>query len=75
MKDVQQTSTAKIPVFFQNCLKRVWWLKINENKITTENAFDCDYLGNGGNISLDNDPKNFQVFLKILDVLTIFENS
>ena len=45
----QQTNTAKLAVFFQN-YKRVQRLKVNENKITTENTFNCDYLANKGNL-------------------------
>lgn len=45
----QQTSTAKLPVFFQIFKKRVRWLSFNEDKTTTENAFSCDYFANEGN--------------------------
>ena len=37
---------AKVIVFAAN--KR--WLRANENKITTELAFNHNYMGNGGNI-------------------------
>ena len=35
----------------------MWRLRNNENKIITENAFNCNTLGNGGNIQSDNDSK------------------
>ena len=43
----QQTSIAKEHIFLQNFLKRVMWLRVNENKITPENVFNGNYLGNG----------------------------
>ena len=36
-------------IFFK-IFRRVWWLRVNENKISTENAFNCDYFDNGTNI-------------------------
>ena len=54
----QQTNTAKAPFFFQNLKKKtVWWLRVKENRISTENSFNRDYFGNGVYISSDNDPK------------------
>ena len=45
------------------------YLTLGENRISTENAFICDYFGNGANNELDNVPKIlFQVLLEILDV-------
>ena len=45
------------------------WLRVKENRISTENAFNRDYFGNGVYISSDNDTKTLiQVLLKILDV-------
>ena len=32
------------------CAARVRWLRVNENKITTENDFICDYFANEGNL-------------------------
>ena len=51
-----QTSTEKLPVFFQNFQKTVQWLKVNESKISTENAFNRDYFRNGANIESNDDP-------------------
>ena len=44
------------------------WLRINENKIIPENAFNGNYLGNGEQLLFDNDQKTLlKVFLKIFD--------
>ena len=47
-------STFLFPKFKK---KTVWWLRVKENRISTENSFNRDYFGNGVYISSDNDPK------------------
>ena len=46
---VQQTSTAKLHAFFQRFKTEVGALKVNETKITTENAFNRGHFGTEDN--------------------------
>ena len=48
----------EIICIFQNYEKRVWWLRVNESKIITENAFNYGYFGNKGSFQSDNDKRN-----------------
>ena len=44
---VQQTRTVKLEVYIHD---QVWWLSVNENKITTEYASHRDYFENESNL-------------------------
>ena len=47
----------------------MWWLKVNDSKISTENTFNRDYFRNGAKIESNDGPKTlFRVLLNILDV-------
>ena len=55
----QQTSTAKLPPFFQRFQTEVHPLKVNETKITSENAFNGYHFGTEGNHESSNNEKAF----------------
>ena len=46
---MQQTSTTKLPAFFQRFKIEEHVLRVNKTKSTGENDFNGDNLGNEGN--------------------------
>ena len=65
---MQQTSTVKLPVFFQRFQTEEHILRVNKTNNTVENTFNGDHLGTEGNHGLSNNEKNlFWVFLQICD--------
>ena len=49
MTVAQQTSTAILPTLFQRFRTKVLTLRVNETKITSENAFNGDHFKTEGN--------------------------
>ena len=63
---MQQTSTAKLPAFFQSFQTEERVLSVNKTKSTGKNAFNGDHLGPEGNHESANEEKSFfRVFLQI----------
>ena len=64
----QQTSTVKLPAFFQKCQSEERVLRVNKSKITGENTFNGDHFEIQGNHESSKDEKTlFCVFLQICD--------
>ena len=54
-----QTSTAKLPAFFQRLQTTKRTLNVNDAKITNENAFNGDHFKSEGNHEYRNNGKTF----------------
>ena len=63
---VQQTSTVKLPTFFQRFQAKVHVLRVNETKITIKNVANQDHFRTESNLESSNDEKTwFWAFLQI----------
>ena len=65
---VQQTSTAILPTLFQRSRTKVHTLRVNETKITSENAFNGDHFKTEGNQESGHNKNTlFRVYFQIFD--------
>ena len=65
MTVAQQTSTAILPTLFQRFRTKVLTLRVNETKITSENAFNGDHFKTEGNHESGKDENHVLVFFQI----------
>ena len=68
MTVAQQTSTAILPTLFQRFRTKVHTVRVNETKITSENAFNEDHFRTEGNQESGyNENTLFWVYFQIFD--------
>ena len=68
MTVAQQTSTAILPTLFQRFRTKVLTLRVNETKITSENAFNGDHFKTEGNQESGHNKNTlFWVYFQIFD--------
>ena len=65
----QQTGTAKLLTLFQRFQTKVHTLRVNETKITSDNAFNGDHFRTEGNLEYSyNENTLFWLYFQIFDL-------